>query len=207
MTPFIKKFKFTQVAFALAATFAGSVSASAVEGWYASLSGGASYIPNYVSRINVKNNWGWNAGAEVGYKSGPLRYALEGRYMRANMDSFGGFRFRNTGLNAYTQVGAALANIYFDFDNVAANFTPFVGVGVGLANVQAKFDNRYFNFRNNSGSDTRFAYKATLGANIDITESLALTVAYLYLGTTKLSTDKSFQSHSTNVGLTFKFNS
>lgn len=207
MSSFTKKIAAIAL-FALSATTYSNVFAAA-DGWYGSISGGASYIPNNVNTTisgfyfnDAKYKTGFNVGAGLGYKSGPLRYEAELRYFRAALKNYrvdGALALLPTGK---VQAGALLANVYYDFDNAANNFTPFVGVGLGGARVRTELNSPLMT--NLVTAQTRFAYKGTAGINVNVSENVALSLAYVYLGTMGNSiSGKNFQSHSANVGLNF----
>lgn len=193
--------------------------ATPVEGWYTTAFGGVAYNPANVSTAqgiifynNVKYRVAWNAGLSLGYKSGPIRYEGELNYIHSNTSSFTANAIQTTGvIGGSTQGLAAMANIFYDFDNIVGDLAPFLGVGIGYAHITAKLTSTGpvavfpLGTRFNA-SDNRFAYQGMAGITYNFSENFASNLAYKYLTTTNSPNfGKRYQAHMANLTVIYRF--
>ncbi|MGQ3890661.1 outer membrane protein [Legionella sp. CNM-4043-24] len=192
-----------------------SFAATPVQGWYGSVFGGYSYIPENVditryglARNNAAYNSGYHAGARIGYQSNPLRYEGEYTYITANLKKFTIDNIPQLGVNGSTTANLAMANIYYDFPDMVPAIQPFLGVGLGYGWVQGVLnsDGPIFSTRY-TGESSVFAYQATGGFTYNFAENFAVNIAYRYVGTDRVSElGKFFQAHLGSVGVIYRFN-
>lgn len=199
-----------------AALLASNVVCAAVpiDGWYTSLFGGYSYLPNNISTThngyllsNSSFNSGYNVGGRFGYKSNPLRFEGEFTYIHANV---AGFKINNV-TQSYeggdASVPIIMANIYYDFPEVIQSIEPFLGFGIGYSWVDTEFTSAapspYIVYNNSSSA---FTYQGTAGLTFNYAENFSLDLAYRYLGTDKIGyLGKIFQANLATVGATYRF--
>ena len=205
-----------KIGFFSAALLASNVLSAAVpiDGWYASLFGGYSYIPNNLSTstsgylISYSSfNSGFNAGGRFGYKSNPLRFEGEFTYLHANIS---GFKINNVpqgNESGDASVPMIMANIYYDFPEIIQSIEPFLGFGIGYSWVSTAFTSAspsppliYDNAK------SAFTYQGTAGLTFNYAEHFSLDLAYRYLGTDKVGyLGKIFQANLVTVGATYRF--
>ncbi|MFC3907809.1 outer membrane protein [Legionella dresdenensis] len=206
-----------RIAFLSAALLASgaAVAATPVDGLYASVFGGYTFMPantSFTTTTGILVNGtsydsGYNVGGRFGYKSTPLRYEGEITYMQADLDKFYINGIRQTGISGQTSATAAMANVYYDFPDMVPCVSPFVGVGLGFVGVDAKLNsagpNGYTQFR---GSNTVFGYQGTGGFTFNFNENYALNIAYRYMATDKVDDlGKIFQAHMASAGVIYRF--
>lgn len=217
-----------RIAFFSAVMLASSLVAAAppIDGWYASVFGGYTYIPDNVSnttahtlfpyallRAHPSYNNGWNAGGRVGYQSTPLRYEAEVTYLRANLNKFKINQARQLGVDGDTTGTFGMANVYYDFPEMVPCIAPFLGVGLGYGYVTARFNGRgpigvlgplvATRFK---VDDSVFAYQATGGFTYNFAENYAVNIAYRYIGTERADQfNKVYQAHLASVGAIYRF--
>ena len=187
-----------------------SIAATPVSGWYMAALGGVGYLPNNVSILGVNGadyDTAYNAGGALGYKSGPIRYEAEVIYMRGDAKAFNLAAVAQTGVSGDSEATAAMANIYYDFDDMSESFSPFIGLGIGYAHLSTTLNatgpTAVTTFK---ASDNVFAYQGTVGMTYNFSENAAFTLAYSYLGTDKADNmGKSFQAHLGTLGLLYRF--
>lgn len=210
-----------RIAFLTATLLVSSIASAAtpIDGWYSSLYGGYSYIPNNVRKSYLGTqfnratfNNGYNVGGRLGFQGGPMRYEGEFTYLNAQAGSFSSNRFiqffRPNRLSGHSSAALGMANIYYDFPDMVPCIAPFVGGGIGYAWVNTRLTTRnFFGFNNFSASDNLFAYQGTAGFTYNFAENYALNIAYRYIGTTNAGElGKKFQAHLASVGVVYRFN-
>ena len=219
-----KSLKLSAVALAVALAAPMSAHANeAREGWYANISGGIAKVDNkvnYTARAevgipenttfsNLKTKTGYRASGAVGYKMGPFRMEGELSHISAKNKNYTLHTTINNdktvvSSNGKTSATALMANVYYDFDDVAEGITPYVGVGVGGARVETKLSNNQ-NLASAEFKSTQVAGQAIAGVRFDVAENIALNADYRYLRTANTNAGGAFQSHSANLGLTVFF--
>lgn len=199
-----------------ASLLASSISFAAipVDGWYGSVFGGFSYLPDNVSTwhnglvfSNPTYNSGYNAGGNVGFKSNPLRYEGELSYIHADTKHYDVNFLRQGGVFGQSQAITAMANIYYDFPEIVPAIEPYLGIGLGYAWVEANLNGRGpLMFTRFHGSNGVFAYQAMTGFSFNFAENYSAYVGYRYLGTGRANQlNKVFQAHNANVGVTYRW--
>lgn len=189
--------------------------ATPIDGWYASVFGGYTYLPGNVNkttlgltRTDAGYDAGYNAGGSLGYKSNPMRYEGQLTYLKANLDKFQINGVQQTGVTGYNNAFFALANVYYDFHNILpAGIQPFLGLGIGYGWLNA-----HLNSTGPSGitlyqtNGSVFAYQGSAGLTYNFSETYALNIAYRYIGTDKFDNlGQSFQAHLASAGVTYRF--
>ena len=185
-----------------------------IDGWYATVFGGYSYLPNNLSITSNSNyysndafNAGYNVGGSFGYKSNPLRFEGEFIYINAPVSSFkvNNISRRTVGGNA--SVPAVLANIYYDFPEIVTSVEPFLGFGIGYSWVSTSLTSQTpLPPVSYTGSNTIFTYQGTGGLTFNYNERFAVDVAYRYFGTNKVGNlGKIFQANMATVRATYRF--
>ena len=191
------------------------LAAAPIDGPYSQIFGGYAYIPNNISvtnwgvtRSNVNQLSGFNAGGNLGLKSNLMRYEGEFTYMQSNINKFNFNEIQQTGVNGYEQILLGLANVYYDWPVLSTTLQPFLGGGIGYAWVQAKLDSAGpFSATNFTGSNSAFAYQATGGLTYNFAENYALSLGYRYISTTRTpDLGHSVQAHLANLGAVYRFN-
>jgi len=208
-----------KIAMFTAAILSSGIAASAtpIDGWYGAAFGGVTAMPDNLSvtrfgyvRNHARYDAGFNAGGQLGFKSNPLRYELEGTYIEASLRHFqlNSIRQRHRYVHGQTWAGLGMANVYYDFPDMVPTIQPFVGVGLGYAYVHTLIEKRTPYFRNAySAEDSAFAYQVTGGFIYNFAENYALTLAYRYVGTTRVDAlGKVFQANLGTAGVVYRFN-
>jgi opacity protein-like surface antigen len=207
-----------RIAFFSAALLASSaaVAATPIDGWYSSVFGGYTNMPDNIStsryglsRNNATYDSGYHVGGRLGFQSNPLRYEAEITYIDSDLKSFYINGFRQTGVNGDTTATMAMANVYYDFRDIALpSIYPFVGVGLGYTFVDGTLKSTgplgstYY-----TGSNSVFAYQATAGLTFNFAENYALNIAYRYVGSERVSDlGKVFQANLATLGVIYRFN-
>jgi opacity protein-like surface antigen len=146
-----------------------------VQGWYAGVILGASYMPAITIEVpvttktalatygintaktsaSISHNVLGNIGGQVGYRCNNFRLEIEGLYNNNPLDvlRIGSYRVESPStsatlrLNGETAVGAGLVNGYYDFfsPDGSSNIVPYVGVGAGYAYVRSQIEFYYNN--------------------------------------------------------------
>ena len=189
--------------------------ATAVDGWYTSVFGGYTYVPENVS-VTQGNlfidgpsyNGGYNAGGRIGYQSNPLRYELEYTYLHADLKEFYINNIRQTNTSGNSLASMVMANVYYDFPDMVPCISPFLGLGIGYAHVESKlesvspaFGTTYF-----KGTDNVFTYQASTGLTYNFAENYALNLSYRYAATDRADKlGKVFQAHIGSLGVIYRF--
>lgn len=176
--------------------FSLSGTAFAANGVYAAIDAGPSFTKsmtfgNYTSSLNTAQrnyanfNTGFNGNVHFGYKSGPLRYEVEGSYFGSAVH-----QLENTTLGRYPdangkmRVAAGLLNVYYDFDAAGSPWVAYMGGGLGYARIHTNL--------NTSGtsdviraSTRALAYQGMLGLKYFFNDHLAAILGYKYFSTAK----------------------
>ena len=185
-----------------------------IDGWYANLFGGYTYLPNNLSvstsgylLSNSSFHSGYNLGGRFGYKSNPFRYEGEFTYIHANVASFKINQVTQNNEGGDASVPMIMANIYYDFPELIQSIEPFLGFGIGYTWVDTEFTSAppspsiiYDN------SNSAFTYQGTAGLTYNYAEHFSLDIAYRYLGTGKINyLGKIFQANLVTIGATYRF--
>lgn len=206
-----------RIAFFSAALLASSatLAATPIDGWYSSVFGGYTYLPDNLSnttlgltRTHASYDNGYHAGGRLGYKSNPLRYEGEITYLNADLKNFSinNVSQLNVGGSTYATVG--MANVYYDFHDMVPAIQPFIGAGLGYAWVDGTFrSNGPFGTTYYRGNNSVFAYQVTGGLTYNFSENYALNIAYRYIGTDRIGElGEVFQAHLATLGVIYRFN-
>lgn len=213
---------------------AANVVASPMNGWYAGLMVGATLSPNinntfynpYYSftptvtgaNINseIKYKSGINGGAQLGYRYCNFRFEGEFLYVHSKWKSwaFGNNFFNNTEtlalpkLNAYTQFGAGIFNVYYEFYDPDSDpvFAPYLGLGLGYGHGENRI--RFERQTWHTPVETKFTQKAPLGQIIlglayYQTDYISYGLDYRFITT---STIKGFDARIKNNSINLSFN-
>lgn len=220
-----------KTAFFSATLLASGLAAAAtpIDGWYSSVFGGYSYLPDNISRTYYGTTFthasytaGYNAGGRFGFQGGPMRYEGEFTYISANANAFRANGIRRFHPSGHSNAALGTANVYYDFPEMVPCISPFLGGGLGYGWVEGRlnsrrspFAQRFVNHRNAlvahqfsfKGSDSVFAYQATAGLTYNFAENYALNIAYRYVGTTRVDKlGKIFQANLASIGVVYRFN-
>lgn len=201
----------------IAAFLATGVASAAtpVDGFYTSVFGGYTYLPDSVNTVfdgylfnGTSFNNGYNVGGRIGYQNHPMRYELEYTYYTANNTGFGVDFLPQEGPFAGNSSGNLLmANIYYDFPEMLPAISPFLGLGIGYASIQTTLSSEgpllpaYF-----SASESAFAYQGTTGITYNFAENYAVNLSYRYIATGKSGVfGRVYQNHTADVGVIYHF--
>lgn len=194
---------------------ASAFAATPIDGWYAGVSGGYTWMPNNLSTTRHALSWhnarydsGYHAGGSIGYKSNPMRYEVQYTYINADVDRFYINNILQTGVRGETSASLGMANIYYDFPNLLSCLQPFVGAGLGYGWVDGRFESRTpFGLTYLKAQNSVFAYQATAGITYNFSENYALNLAYRYVGSDRVDNlGRVFQSHLASLGVVYRFN-
>lgn len=195
--------------------FAGFVQAATpIDGWYTSVFGGYTYLPNNIDaansgflRTDANYNSGYDVGGALGFKSNPMRYEAEITYLNATLSKFNLNGTPQTGVTGYNNGIFAMANVYYDFRARVEPLQPFLGAGIGYGWL-----NNHFNATGPSlttrfhVTNSAFSYQGTAGIAYHFAENYSLSAAYRYLATDHISDlGASFQAHLASVSATYRF--
>jgi len=206
-----------KTAFLLSAMLASTTTIAAVPiaGWYAGAFAGAAYLPDNVNTSinglyynNSKYDMGYDFGANLGYKSGNLRYEIEGTYIKAKPDKFNIGGVTQTGVGGQSTALSGMANVYVDFEGfITPIIQPYVGAGIGYAYVKNDLNANGPTLTTSvKNSNTVFAYQGMAGVTYNFAENWAATIGYRYMGTDSTRYwGKRFQAHMGNVGVIYRF--
>ena len=205
-----------KIGFFSAALLTSSIANAAIpiNGWYATVFGGYSYLPNNLSVTHNGYayshdafNSGYNAGGSFGYKSNPLRYEGEFVYINAKVSGFNVNNISQNNVGGSASVPAVMANIYYDFPEFIRSVEPFLGFGIGYSWVSTSFTSQgpLGNISYNP-SNTVFTYQGTGGLTFNYNEHFSLDLAYRYFATDKVGNlGKIFQANLVSVRATYRF--
>lgn len=205
--------RFTLFSSALLASTIASA-AVPVDGWYTSVFGGYSYLSSNIDtrywgllRSNPSYTDGYNAGARIGFQSNPIRYELEYTYLNARAKRFDVEHIRQTGVSGKSSANLLMANLYYDFPEILAAISPFLGVGIGYAFMETTLNsNGPFDITLFKATGNAFAYQGTAGLTYNFAENYAINAAYRYSATAGNGHfGRSFQAQMGSVGVTYHF--
>jgi opacity protein-like surface antigen len=200
-----------------AALLASSIATAAtpVDGWYTSVFGGYTYLPDNINTSNYGilfnssgYNGGYNAGGRIGYQSNPLRYELEYTYLHATAKHFDADIVFQDEVSGNASGNLFMANVYYDFPDMLPAISPYLGFGIGYAYLQAELSSpgpfvggTYF-----KTTDNVFAYQGTAGITYNFSENYAVNLAYRYVATDRPEGfGRVFQAHIANAGVVYHF--
>lgn len=191
----LKSFTFMAAIFPFGA-IAAMTDVKSTDGWYGSINGGLTFVQNTkVDDFMIKNNPGFNLGVAMGLQTGNFRVEGELRYLRNNGEVVDTSSF-------HWNTFPFMLNGYYDFNQLSyGNLHPFIGVGLGSAIVNIGGDNIQ------SDTGNVFAYQAMPGIAYDLNQNVSMDLSYRYLGTSHVFEGQSgtYQSHSINLGLRYRF--
>lgn len=189
-------------------------SAVPIDGWYAEIFGGYTYMPGNVDTTlnglywsDVKYQSGYNAGGRFGFKDNPMRYEGEVGYISASANQFNVNGISQTGISGQTTATTAMVNAYYDFPEIIETLSPFLGAGIGYAYVSSHLfgggPSMLTEFR---GTNSAFAYQGTAGIAYNFVDNYSLSIAYRYFSTNRISQlGNTFQVHMASAGVTYRF--
>lgn len=189
-------------------------SAIAVDGWYTTVFGGYTFVPdnvdNGLSGVIINHagfNDGYNVGGSIGYKSNPLRYEAEYTFINASAKSFKVDYIPQYDVSGYSSANLIMANVFYDTPEMLPALSPYLGVGIGYAYVQDSLsgngprDTVYFSARTSS-----FAYQGMLGVTYNFAEHYAAYLGYRYVATSNGDNlGHIFQAHNATAGAVYRF--
>lgn len=189
--------------------------ATPIDGWYSGIVGGMSYVPDDINtaRFGIKltdvdYSPGYHIGGRLGYQANPLRYEIDGIYIRANIKHININKIQHTAIASRVETTAAMANVYYDINTPLAGIKPFLGTGLGYAYVDTRLSNQnLLGFKRHRGSNSVFAYQGIAGLTYNFAENYAVDIAYHYVATDKVKElNHIFQAHLASVGVVYRFN-
>jgi OOP family OmpA-OmpF porin len=150
-------------------------------GLYVGIEGGGNWLFNTTASnpalgtVSINPDFGWLAGAVIGYDFVGPRAELEGVYRENN----GNVVVTGTGISAFASQKqiAIMANGYYDF-NAGSTIVPYIGAGIGVSFVDANAGGGVTN-------STQFAYQGMVGVGWNINNLLRLNLEGRYHGTTQ----------------------
>lgn len=206
--------KFALFSAVLLSTSAAFASTADENRWYASAFGGYTYLSSNIKTYyygyllsDVDYFSGYNVGGSIGYKTKPFRYEFQYTYLKANADQYSVNYKPALHIDGRTQAKVLMGNVYYDFSEMFASISPFLGVGIGYAfmdaslNSTSRFNRPHFNTKQNS-----FAYQGIAGLTYNYSQKFDINVAYRYTSTT--NTDqwgKPLQAQMVSAGVVYRF--
>lgn len=149
--------------------------------------------PSFAGALGLRIDNSWRVEAEISYSNPDLN----------SVDFANGNTFPMGGdLTTYL----FMMNAYYDFDMQWKSLTPFVTAGVGLAYHDAQINDSSGFTTNASGTDVGFAYQVGGGLKYRMSDDLALSGAYRYLGGTDINIDSysiNYSGHEFRFGLEY----
>lgn len=201
---------------ALLATGAASASTAADNGLYASVFGGYTYLASNINTYyygyllsDVNYLDGYHAGGSIGYKKKPLRYEFQYTYLNAKTDRYSVNHVPALRIDGGTKANLLMANLYYDFPELLASISPFIGAGLGYAfmdatlNSTSRFRRPHFNTNQNA-----FAYQGMAGLTYNFLKNAAINATYRYA--TTIDNDnwgKPLQAQMASLGVVYRFDS
>lgn len=184
-----------------------------IPGWYGTLFGGYANVLKNIDLLrdsyrydNIRYEPGFDAGGTFGFKSNPMRYEGEFKYIRARPTKFAINNYIPTGISGFSTAYLGFANIYYDFPTIIEPLEPYLGFGIGYGYIFTKVlhDGIIFNTEHRF-QDSVFAYQPIVGVTYNFSEFYALNVDYRYVGTSHMDNyGKRYQANLFNVGLVFR---
>lgn len=189
-------------------------SAVAIDGWYTTVFGGYTFVPDNVdnSLLGLVINHaafenGYNVGGSIGYKSNPLRYEAEYTFINASAKAFRVNHIPQFDVSGYASANLIMANVFYDTPEMLPALTPYLGLGIGYAYIQDSLSGLrsqgpvYFSARTSS-----FAYQGMLGITYNFAEQYAAYLGYRYVATSSADTlGHIFQAHNATAGAVYRF--
>lgn len=193
-----------------------AMAATPINGWYTSVFGGYSYLPDNmdhsdpisnVLRNGAKFTSGYNAGGRIGYQSNPLRYEGEYTYVHASAKDFNYNLIPRDFVSGFTSANLIMANVYYDFPDMLPAINPYLGLGIGYAYLRAKIaSDDLLGFTSIDINANAFAYQGTAGLTYNFAENYAVNIAYRYAATDKTDEfGKIYQMHMASIGAVYRF--
>lgn len=199
----------TTLASCIILTQGSAFAATAVSGPYIRGFGGAAVAPDNVNANNfsqTKYLTGWDAGGQIGYKSGPIRYEFEAGYIHNKLEKFNFNSVRQTSISGSSKAITGFLNLYYDFEDFNASLAPYVGFGIGYSHVHIALDSSSPSNSSFNRKDLLFSYKGQLGINYNFSENYSVDIGYEYLRTSHSNKfADSYQAHLFNMGITYRF--
>ena len=131
----------------------------------------------YGDDAEISFDAGYSLSAAIGnaYENGG-RAEVEFGYRANDIDDIKVPGYGSASISGDVSAMSLMANGYYDFkpDN---KLSPFIGAGIGMAYVEGDID--YLGSEN----DYVFAYQASLGVSIDVTQSTKFDAQYRFFGT------------------------
>lgn len=191
-----------------------SLAMAAPEGFYVGIGAGANWTEDadvklqtpLLPSLKSEFKWGGIADAQLGYSwASGLRTELEFAWRwRNKVDGTSSAAPALNGLGGKIRSEAYMANVLYEFET-GWGFRPYVGAGAGGARVK-------FDLGNASDKDWVFAYQGIVGAAMDLTPNLALTLDYRYFATNDPKFDfgpvtakSEYRNHTVLAGLRYTF--
>lgn len=182
--------------------------------WYTSAFGGSTYLSSNVktyyygyllSDVHYLN--GYNVGGSIGYKTKPLRYEFQYTYFNANTDQYSVNYIPALRIDGGTKATLLMGNVYYDFPEMFASISPFLGVGLGYGfmdatlNSTSRFKRPHFNTNQNSP-----AYQGIAGLTYNFSKKFAINATYRYTSSTNTSHwGKPLQAQIVSAGVVYRF--
>lgn len=161
---------------------------------------------NISSFSNPEYKTGYDAGAQIGYKSGPIRYEFEGAYTLAKLNQFNFNNTTQTAVAGKSSSTSLILNVYYDFEDFSASLAPYLGVGIGYAHIVNTLESTSPNTVSYDQSDRLFAYKANAGLTYNFSENISTDIGYQYFRTKHSNKfNEVFQTHLVNMGITYRY--
>lgn len=183
--------------------------ATPMSGPYMRAFGGFASTPNTVNTTSftaAEYRAGYNAGGQLGYKSGPIRYEVEGSYIYNKVKHFSFNGVQQTTTSGKAQASSLLVNLYYDFEDLNMSLAPYIGIGAGYAQVRTTLNSTAPSTSAFKQSQIVFAYKGLVGLNYNFSENISSDIGYQYFRTKKSTRLNSvFQTHLATLGLTYRF--
>jgi len=160
-------------------------------GFYAGAFGGPGFVHD-VDGIEFKSP-SWQAGAQVGYKAGPIRVEAEFEYIND--------KFKEFDIKLQNYLG--MLNVYYDLRNDVLPFVPYVGLGAGGIHFRGVIDGQTFII---TDSEDKFAAQGIIGASVPLSDTTSLFLDYRYIASTSHVFDNDiYQTHTVNFGANVRF--
>lgn len=202
-------------AFASVALFVSNLALATtpIDGFYASVFGGYTYLPNNIDNYNsgllrtdATYQDGYHAGGSFGYKANPLRYEGQMTYLTADVKEFRINGLQQSHTNGLSQAILAMANVYYDFPGLIQYVQPYLGVGIGYAWVEVQLNTPNPYYTRFKQSDSAFAYQGLAGFSFNYAETLSLNIGYRYAATPQIDPlGKHFQAHLATLEAVYRF--
>lgn len=184
-----------------------------IPGWYGTFFGGyADVMKNidvtrdsyYFNNVNYES--GFDIGSNFGFKSNPMRYDVEFKYVRTRPKGFLINYTAQTGVRGFSSAMFGFADVYYDLPTIIEPLEPYIGVGIGYGYVDTKLlnDGSVFSTKHKF-EDSVFAYQPIVGLTYNFSEFYALYVDYHYVGTSHMDDyGKRYQASLVNAGMVFR---